>query len=207
MHTQIKNRSVSKMFFFTFILIIVSCNKNQNKQPFIQVKDKVICNDSIVIYTSKKGRIECIYNILKNKEKYLKEGICFLQDGTINYDRSTYLEIKGADLHYHSPYDKSYKIGEKRFVVFKGNDSLRKDFSNINRIKLEELNFNENGIIKNFKKNIAKIGIVEETIILDTLIKSSNSNKKIIRTIEIYIDTDNLLINKLDSINSEKATH
>lgn len=192
---QIKKQSVS---LITSFFLLISCNNSQKNQSVNNDNyDDRIENDSISIYIDKKGHMECIYNILNNKEKFVKEGICFLSNGDIDYDKSTFLEIKGKDLYYHSPYDKSYKIGKKRYVIFKGNDSISKDFSNIQKINFKEFNFNESGIIADFKNKIPKIGIVEETIFIDTLIKSGKENKKMIRTIESYIDTDNLLINKL----------
>ncbi|WP_324692323.1 hypothetical protein [Flavobacterium cheonhonense] len=191
MRKKITKKSLSLIFCLQFLLL--SCNKS-DKLIKATYENSI---DSIVVYKDKNGHIECIYNILNNKDKFVKEGICFLSNGEIDYDKSRFLKIDGNKLYYFSPYNRFYKIGTDRYVVFKGNDSIKKDFSNLELLKLSEFNFNENGVIENYDKKIPKIGIVEEIIFLDTLVKSEKGNEKIIETIISYIDLENLLISKL----------
>lgn len=191
MKKRIIKQNLSLIMCLQFLLL--SCNES-NKLKNVNYENSI---DSIVVYKDKKGHTECIYNILNNKDKFIKEGICFLSNGDIDFDKSTFLKIKGNNLHYYSPFNKSYKIGINRYVIFKGNDSIKKDFSNIELLKLSEFNFNENGIIEDYNKKIPKIGIVEEIIFLDSVVKSENGNEKIIETFVSYIDLENLLINKL----------
>ena len=135
---------------------------------------------------------------MKNKPFILNDEIMyFYPNGEIDYSKSVFVEIKNNNLYYHSPYNFKYKMGENRFVFFRGNDRIKKDFSNIKKLTLEGFSFDEKGMIENYKNTIPKMGLIEETIVLDTLIKSNKGNKKIIRTIETYVNINDILIKNI----------
>lgn len=199
---QKRSKKIISALFISFLLI--SCNNSsKNKKECHTISELKTVKDSVVVYYDESNNPTCIYDFLNNTTK-IKEYICLLPNGDIDYNNSYFLKIKGNDLYYYSPYSmkKSYRTGENRFIVFKGNDSIEKDFGNIKNIKLKEFNFNENDVILNFRERIAKIGVIEETIFIDTITNSNEGNKKIIRTIELLIDTDNLLINKIEMENN-----
>lgn len=181
-------------------MIISSCKKQEIiTRENIENEDKF--DDIVVSYGSDK-KINFIYTKFSDSIDLIGKEIIYLNtNGSLNLEKSNCLQIKDNDLHYYSSYnDSKYKIGKNRFVVFKGNDSIDSDFSNINNLKLNQFSFNEDAIIKDFKFKSPFRGIVEETIFLDTLIKENNENKKIIRTFKLYVDSEKLLIDRIKDI-------
>ena len=157
----------SRFIVFVLFAFLFSCNEGKQIQDYTNIESK----DSLVIYD------DGIFLYINKKEPILKEGIFFLKDGNIDYDKSIFVEERGNDLYYHSPYYK-YQVGKKRFIVFKGNNNIKKDFENVSNLKLVELNFDKDAKINNYKNVIPKIGIIEETIFLDTIIGSNSSKSK-----------------------------
>jgi len=183
---------------FLFAVIINSCDK---KQTLPKKKNKDIQKENVYIGRDSLHNIKYIYKSyskMKNKPFILNDEIMyFYPNGEIDYSKSVFVEIKNNNLYYHSPYNFKYKMGENRFVFFRGNDRIKKDFSNIKKLTLEGFSFDEKGMIENYKNTIPKMGLIEETIVLDTLIKSNKGNKKIIRTIETYVNINDILIKNI----------
>lgn len=180
----------NRVLILILSVLLFSCKQNIKQEHTNSVDES---NDSLVIYDNG------IFLYLNGKKPILKEGIYFLKNGDIDNKRSIYVEIKGENLYYHSPYSK-YKIGKERFIIFKGNNKLKKNFENVSKLKLDEYYFDEKAKIDNFKNEISNIGIIEETIFLDSIIKNKGLKFKRIRTIKSYIDFENLLINNLEKI-------
>ncbi len=188
----------NNILYVVFVLFLISCNKKQNR---IQANQTKYETTELIIGLDSLKRLSYAYTQILDSLNTSAELVSFHSDGKIDYTKSNCLEIKGNDLFYYSPYNiPKYKIGINRFVVFKSSDSVNNQFSNINTIKLSKYNFNENGIIINYKEKVYSKGIVEETIFLDTIIKSRKGNKTIIRTLNTLVNLDNLLINRIDEI-------
>ncbi|OWP74533.1 hypothetical protein [Flavobacterium oreochromis] len=189
------------VYIIASVLLVISIGSCDKKKTVSTNINKKIEKENVYIGEDSLGNISYIYKSyskMKNEPFILNnEIIYFYPNGEINYSKSVFVEIKNNNLYYHSPYNSKYKMGENRFVFFKGNDSLKKDFSNIKKLNLKGFNFNEKGIIENYQSIIPKMGLIEETIVLDTLIKSNKGDKKIIRTIETYVNINDILIKNI----------
>lgn len=198
-------RIVYTIVSFLFAISINSCDK---KQTVLKKVNEDIPKENVYIGRDSLQNVKYIYKSyskMKNEPFILNDEIIyFYPNGEINYRKSVFVEIKNNNLYYYSPYSFKYKMGENRFVFFRGNDSIKKDFSNIKKLSLEGFSFDERGIIENYEKGIPKMGLIEETIVLDTLIKSNKGNKKIIRTIETYININDILIKNITFLKKEK---
>jgi hypothetical protein len=175
-----------------------SCKKNIVIRDTDNISNKE--NEKLIIVIDSVKKTTCIYvEILDSLNPKVKEIIYLDSLGRIDFDNSNYVEIKDGDLYYHSPYDfKGFKIGSNRTITFYGNDKINSKFDNLDSLNLINKEFNENGIIKNYKKETLSKGLIEEKIVLDTIIKSEKGNKRIIRTLNLYIDLDDLLINRVE---------
>ncbi|MCO6164486.1 hypothetical protein [Flavobacterium sp. NRK F7] len=184
-----------KLFLPILLISFLSCSKVKNEGiTFCEIQKK--SSDSIIADLDENNKVVRIYSFLNTPEKPMKEMITFLRNGEIDSSKSTFLEIRNKDMYFHSPYAKN----SRRFVKFLGNDSINENFNNFSKVKLDSMFFNKKGIIKNYKNVMAQRGKIVETVFLDTIIEKDKENHTIIRTIEYYIDINNLLINKVEKI-------
>ncbi|VXA91338.1 conserved hypothetical protein [Flavobacterium sp. 9AF] len=188
-----------KLFLPILLLSFLSCSKVKNEGLTISDIPKK-SSDSIIADLDENNKVVRIYSFLSTPEKPMKEMITFLRNGEIDSSKSTFLEIRNKDIYFHSPYAKN----SRRFVNFFGNDSINENFNNFSKVKLDSMFFNKNGVIKNYKNVMPQRGKIVETVFLDTIIEKDNVNHSIIRTIEYYIDINNLLINKVEKIKQKK---
>lgn len=164
-----KLRKIINFVFIVIIVFFVSCVDDKKKT--ISSNDKV--------------------EILKIDGKdLLNQAIYYNEEGSINYSKSQFYKIDNEKcIEYHSMFDTlKNKIGVDRFIVFKTSDLLKSDFSNIDKIKLEEYFFrNKNSLCLNRKK-IPNYGIIEDVVFLkaDTIINGEKSKR--IKTIYQYIN-------------------
>lgn len=163
--------------------------------------------DSIVVIEDENNKIKCIYKFSNEKEKVLNELISFTKDGKIDYAKSSFAEIVGDDLIFHSQYDKKYQIPDKRFLEFIGTKIINQSDS-LQLIKPDTIFFSKDSKIENYKKILPPYGKILETIFLDTIVKEKNKlNKTIIRTIEYKIDLRDLLIDRAEEIKKNSYWH
>jgi hypothetical protein len=196
-----KNNNIVLFVGFAFVLFyfLNSCKKNTVIRNIEAIDEKE--NEKLFIVIDSVNKTTCIYvEILDSFNPKVKEIIYLDSLGRIDSNNSNYVEIKDGDLYYHSPYDfKGLKMGVSRTITFYGNDSINGKFDNLDSLSLINKDFNENGVIKNYKKEILSKGLIEEKIVLDTIIKSEKGNKRIIRKLNLYIDLDDLLINRVEN--------
>jgi hypothetical protein len=189
---------MKKILYLLIILFCSSCNKeNTKKRKIVRKKEPL---DSIIVLNDNNGNINCIYRFSNHKEKVLKEKISFFSNGKIDYSKSSFAEVVGNDLKFHSTYENKYKISKKRFLEFIGTVIINQSDS-VQILKPDTIHFNEDSKIINYKKNLPPYGKIVETIFLDTIIKEKNKESKtIIRTIEYEIDLRDLLIYRAEKI-------
>ncbi len=134
-----------------------------------------------------KGKVE----ILKIDGKdILNQAIYYKEINSINYSKSQFYEIENEKcIKYFSLFDTlKNKIGIDRFIVFKTSDLLKGDFSNINKIKLEEYFFRNKNYLRINRKTIPNYGIIEDVVFLkaDSIIHGEKAKR--IKTIYQYIN-------------------
>jgi hypothetical protein len=169
---MIGKNKLKKIINFIFIVIIVffvSCVNDKKK------------------ITKKNDRVE----ILKIDGKdILNQAIYYKKADSIDYSKSQFYEIDNLKcIKYYSMFDTlKKKIGVDRFIVFRTSDLLKADFSNINKIKLEEYFFRDKNFLCLNRKTIPNYGIIEDVIFLkaDTIINGEESKR--IKTIYQYIN-------------------
>jgi hypothetical protein len=166
-------------------------------------KNKLRKTINIVLIISTIFFISCVDDkkkIIKSNDKVeilkidgkelLNQAIYYDEEGSIDYSKSQFYKIDDKKcIKYYSMHDTLKKnIGVDRFIVFKTSDLLKSDFSNIDKIKLEEYFFkNKNSLCLN-RKSIPNYGVIEDVVFFktDTIINGEKSKR--IKTIYQYIN-------------------
>jgi hypothetical protein len=170
-------------------VVSVENTQNEKKDVIVEVRDF-------------NGNLKYVYNETTDSVKsQVKEIIYFDSIGSIDYDNSNFVSINNGDLFYHSPFNsKGYEIGKNRFITLYGNNDINENFSNLATLDLKKVSFNKELTIKNFKSKIPARFYIEEKIILDSIIKEKQGNKRIVKTYVVLIDTTDLLISNFKII-------
>lgn len=178
-----------KKYFIFYIALVIfmttlfSCSDKHESE-----KIKNISNDSI-------RKIEEFVN-LPESPPYLNQVIIFDKNNKIKKS-SQYYEFNGENcLVYHSFNDTlNLELGKSRFIIFKTSDSLLKDFSNIDKLKLKDIHFKKNVLC--FDKAKTKYGIIEDILFLpsDSIINGEESVRIIKNYMYINLEKPNLLRN------------
>jgi hypothetical protein len=191
-----------KLIIILITLLFLSCSKDKKViHEDLKSPDNLI--DSVIVEVNKQNEIIRVYSFLNTPEKPIKEMITFQDNNKIDFTKSTFLEVKNDDLYFYSHYSK-YPIPKKRFIQFIFSDSINSNFDNFSKIKLDTAFFNIDGVIEDYKSKLSKKGKIVETVFLDSLVVKNNEEQKVIRTLEYYVDLDNLLIDNLKAIRKTK---
>jgi len=139
-----------------------------------------------------KQKKEAFINI--QGRKYLNQAIYYQNNGSIDYSKSRYSKIEDGCLHFFSPLDTTgIPVGKKRFITFRTSDEISEDFSNVEKIKLNEHFFREDKILCFGSGKLPKRGIIEDIVFLpsDELIDGEKTSR-IIKVTQ-YIDLDHMI--------------
>lgn len=178
-------KNVLKSSFF-LMTIVISSSLISCKTDYKDSSSDLNENDSI-------RRIEEFVN-LKDSASYLNQVMLIDKSNSITKASHYYEIIDGNCLKYHSYLDTlNLEFGKKRFIIFKTSDSLFQDFSNINKLKLKELIFQDNLIC--FEKKKPKYGIIEDIVFLpsDSIINGEESVRIVKNYMYINLDKPNLI--------------
>lgn len=96
------------------------------------------------------------------KDSFLNQRM-YIQNNKIDNRKSQYFEIFNNDcIRYHSYLDTLNKtLGIDRFIIFKTSDSLLPDFSNVDKIKLQEHFFTKGNELCFKTGEQPKYGVIE----------------------------------------------
>lgn len=170
-----------KFLIYLTPLIIISCTKD------------------------KEDKVE-VLNI--NGKEILNQFIYFNKD-SIDFKKSHFYKVNNDNcIEYHSILDTlNAVIGKNRFIIFKTSDSIKSDFSNINKLILNEFVFMDKQKLCLDKKSTYKYGIIEDVVFLKTdSIINGESAERII-TLKQYINLkDSVIWHPIDNNRNDNDT-
>lgn len=122
-------------------------------------------------------------------KQYLNQTIYRNNKNEIDQKKSRYYVLKDNCLSYFTNIDTiSYKLGKNRFIVYKTSNDILSDFSNVDKIKLDEHFFKNNTNICFKNKLMPRYGFIEDIIFLNTDKKMNGENAVRIITKYMYVD-------------------